>query len=315
MKRYYKPTTLLLCTMLTGCFKQLPASISYNDATTRMIDAEGKVEGEVSISTLQVPTDQPVAQQAISPQLSDQPVGYLQQSQQQEIDDEELDISYYEVVQGDTLQSIAAQHGISVEVLAYANNFSVGYIPQEMELLKIPSPTAKIPPKPASNLDAELNSLGAIGSVREEQGYNVMPEKLEQPAPAQQLQASKFIAPVRGHIITKFGQATPNGKSNGINITAPKGTPIYTSASGRVVYSGFDAKFGNLVIIQLLDNKVFVAYAHMDNLIVKKGQDIMQGEILGHVGATGEVQHPQLHFAIRRDKKPVDPLQFVKIVN
>lgn len=311
MKINYKFTTLLLCSMLSGCFRQLPAEISYNDATTRMINENGQVEGEVAVKALQVPVNQPVAIESTTPNTEEQPMGYLQDpGPAQEEDDS--NVSYYEVVEGDSLKSIAAQHGVTVEALAYANNFSAGYTPQEMELLKIPGPNFKMPPKSSISLDDELQSLGNIGPAQGEQSYNVMPEEISNKTAAEPINR-RFIAPIRGHIITKFGQATPNGKSNGINITAPKGTPIYTSASGKVVYSGFDAKFGNLVIVQLLDDKMFVAYAHMDNLIAKKGQDIMQGEVIGHVGATGEVQHPQLHFAIRKAKKPVDPLKFVKI--
>lgn len=309
MKINYKFTTLLLCSMLSGCFRQLPAAISYNDATTRMINENGQVEGEVAVKALKVPTNQPISIESTTPNTEQQPMGYLQDPATS-LEEDDSNVSYYEVVEGDSLRSIAAQHGVTVEALAYANKFATGYAPQEMELLKIPGPNFKIPPKSSGSLDDELQSLGNIGPAQGEQSYNVMPEQINDKAPTQ---SGRFIAPIRGHIITKFGQATPNGKSNGINITAPKGTPIYTSASGKVVYSGFDAKFGNLVIVQLLDNKMFVAYAHMDNLIVKKGQDIMQAEVIGHVGATGEVQHPQLHFAIRKAKKPVDPLQFVTI--
>lgn len=123
--------------------------------------------------------------------------------------------------------------------------------------------------------------------------------------------APDYIIPVDGTIITKFGDKTEHGVNKGINISAKEGTKVVASASGKIIYADYDAIFGNLVIMKLDNKNVVLSYSHLEDLIVKKGASIKQGEIVGHVGTTGKVKQPQLHFAIREGKNAVDPLKFV----
>lgn len=123
-------------------------------------------------------------------------------------------------------------------------------------------------------------------------------------------QSRKYIRPVDGFIITGFGEQTPIGKSNGINIEAPSGTAVKSIADGMVAYSGHSEKFGNLIIIKL-EHNLYAAYAHMEDLILKKDSIVKQGQVIGHVGLTGQVNEPQLYFAIKEGKTSVDPLKYV----
>jgi murein DD-endopeptidase MepM/ murein hydrolase activator NlpD len=119
--------------------------------------------------------------------------------------------------------------------------------------------------------------------------------------------APSFFWPVSGNVISNFGAASNGERNDGINISAPMGTPIHAAASGTVTYSGNELKdYGNLVLIKH-DGGYVTAYAHADRLIVNRGDVVSRGQVIGYSGSTGDVSSPQLHFEIRRDTQPVNP--------
>lgn len=122
---------------------------------------------------------------------------------------------------------------------------------------------------------------------------------------------AKFTMPVSGKIITKFGDDRGGKKSNGIDISAARGAGVKSIAAGKVVYAGQDPKFGNLVIVKVGSTEMFAAYAHMDDLLLQKDDDVSKGQVIGHVGSTGDVTNPELHFALRKGKTPVDPMGYL----
>lgn len=124
--------------------------------------------------------------------------------------------------------------------------------------------------------------------------------------------ANGFIWPVKGDVLLGFGPQAAKGQNNdGINIAAPKGTPIHAVESGTVAYVGNELKgFGNLVLIKHPDGWVS-AYAHADQLTVKRGQTVAKGQEIGTVGQTGSVSQPQLHFELRRQGEAVDPEEYL----
>lgn len=116
-----------------------------------------------------------------------------------------------------------------------------------------------------------------------------------------------FVWPVNGPVISGFGATSGGARNDGINIAAPKGTPIHAAAGGTVTYASDELKdYGNLVLIKHADGYV-TAYAHADRLIVGKGDIVTKGQVIGYAGSTGDVSRPQLHFEIRHDTAPVDP--------
>jgi murein DD-endopeptidase MepM/ murein hydrolase activator NlpD len=120
-----------------------------------------------------------------------------------------------------------------------------------------------------------------------------------------------FLWPVRGHVIEGFG-AGPGGTHNdGVNIAAPHGTAIEATDGGIVAYTGNELRgYGNLILIKHPGGWIS-AYAHCDLILVKTGQRVARGQVIARVGATGNVSEPQLHFELRRGKKPVDPREYL----
>ena len=140
-----------------------------------------------------------------------------------------------------------------------------------------------------------------------------MPEVKKKPVVASKrisLRGGKL--PVEGKIVSRFGQKYLGAINQGINISAPMDANIYSSSSGEVIHSAYDPKFGNLIIIKSHDEDIFMAYAHMADLNYKIGQNIVEGQVIGHVGQTGKVTKPQLHFAVRKGKIPIDPVGYLK---
>lgn len=134
------------------------------------------------------------------------------------------------------------------------------------------------------------------------------------PAPKPALQQAgggsrDFVWPVSGSVLKGYGASTSGARNDGVNIAAPKGTAIKAAAGGEVVYAGSElAGFGNLILIRHPGGWV-TAYAHADNIAVKEGDLVKQGQQIGTVGSTGNVSSPQIHFELRKGKEPVDPGQ------
>ena len=116
-----------------------------------------------------------------------------------------------------------------------------------------------------------------------------------------------FAWPLSGKVISGFGTTSNGERNDGINIATPMGTPIHAAASGTVSYSGDELKdYGNLLLIKHPGGYV-TAYAHADQLLVRSGDTVTKGQVIGYAGRTGDVSTPQLHFEIRHGTTPVNP--------
>lgn len=121
-----------------------------------------------------------------------------------------------------------------------------------------------------------------------------------------------FRWPVHGLIQV----SSPFGKRRrkfheGIDIRAHRGTPIYASNSGKVIYSSRKIKgYGNMVVI-MHPNNFATVYAHNSKNAVKQGENVDQGQLIGYVGSTGRSTGPHLHFEIRRNELAENPLNYL----
>jgi murein DD-endopeptidase MepM/ murein hydrolase activator NlpD len=97
----------------------------------------------------------------------------------------------------------------------------------------------------------------------------------------------------------------------GIDMAAPIGTPVYAAAAGSVIYSGDQVRgYGNMVVLKHKDGLVTV-YAHNSRLLVRSGEQVAVGQEIARVGDTGRSTGPHLHFEVRRQDVPVDPIPFL----
>ncbi|MBP7337065.1 MAG: LysM peptidoglycan-binding domain-containing M23 family metallopeptidase [Niveispirillum sp.] len=119
---------------------------------------------------------------------------------------------------------------------------------------------------------------------------------------------NRFLWPVKGPILSGFGEKPGGLRNDGINIGAPKGTAVMAADNGIVAYAGNQLKsFGNLVLIRH-DGGWVTVYAHLDAIAVEQGQRVTRGQGIGTVGQTGNVRSAQLHFAVRKGEQVLNPI-------
>ncbi len=101
-------------------------------------------------------------------------------------------------------------------------------------------------------------------------------------------------------------------RHDGVDISGPKGTPIYAAAAGTVIYAGQDfSGYGNLIIIEHGSEKWATFYAHLDGFKVRQGQRVSKGLPIGLMGRTGRATGVHLHFEVRYNLKPIDPMPLI----
>jgi murein DD-endopeptidase MepM/ murein hydrolase activator NlpD len=139
---------------------------------------------------------------------------------------------------------------------------------------------------------------------------NTAPATSTEPSsPAATPSAAGLIWPVNGPITSPFGPRW-GGFHPGIDIGVPMGTPIHAAAAGTVIWCGWETGYGNLVVIDH-HNGLATAYAHQSRIAVSCNQDVGQGQVIGYVGCTGFCTGPHLHFEVRVNGTPVDPLGYL----
>jgi flagellar protein FlgJ len=125
--------------------------------------------------------------------------------------------------------------------------------------------------------------------------------------------------PVRGVLRSNFGvRRDPiNGKHKfhtGVDLAAPRGTPIQAAADGKVVFAGRQRGYGNTVIIEHADGRR-TRYAHAETLLVERGETVKSGQTIAKVGSTGRSTGPHLHFEVIEKGRHLNPLKFLANVS
>jgi murein DD-endopeptidase MepM/ murein hydrolase activator NlpD len=228
---------------------------------------------------------------------------------------------YHKVNSGETGIAIARAYGTPWNEIVALNDLEEPYILRLNQKLLLPATTPSDPANmsieqraAAFNLDIDDIVTGSQPALAEGAAAVEPSDWRKTVTPNATIAtpgggfAGQFIWPVNGKLLAGFG-AMGDGKVNdGLNIAVPSGTPIRASADGVVAYSGDEiGVFGGLILIKHGSGWV-TAYGHADKLNVARGQKVVAGEIIGLAGDSGYVQEPQLHFEIRKDRKPVNPI-------
>ena len=206
----------------------------------------------------------------------------------------------YRVQSGDNLISIAFNFDLDFRALARANSLSPPYtIFVDQELTLDLNKTADIQSARNSRLGVEAPS----NSVARSQGINNLPANIVRQSIAIEDKKVIWEWPSTGEIINGF---SPNG-NKGIDIGGQVGDAVFAAAEGDVVYSGRDVQgIGNLLIVRH-GERYLSAYAHNSKMLVFEGDQVKPGQKIAEIGMdlSGE---PALHFEIRIDGKPTNPI-------
>jgi murein DD-endopeptidase MepM/ murein hydrolase activator NlpD len=232
----------------------------------------------------------------------------------------------YTVASGDTLGRVAHRYRVSVREIAIANGIAPETPLKVGTRLTIPvrtAPPGALPgrPQPGAPVVAQTApphtyapAAAAPGKLASsETAANVhLASPVEAPsAEAAPNGAPGFRWPVRGRIINNFGARVNGSPNDGIDLAVPEGTQVRAADDGVVAYAGNELKgYGNLVLVRH-SNGFVTAYANGNELLVKRNDQVHKGQVILKSGQTGNAAAPQLHFEIRKNSAPVDPMQFL----
>ena len=210
--------------------------------------------------------------------------------------------------EGDDLYRIAELHDVSLSALTRQNKIKHPFKIKPGQKLILPASPIKKAIKKTAPLPHEKPALFPKISKHKEIGSAQLLKKLKRLPQNANL---KFTKPVSGVIVSGFGPKGGGMYNDGINIKGPAGAKIISAEDGVVVYTGHDIKsYGNLVLIKHVRGWI-TAYAHMDQIHVKKGQRVKKRQSIGTIGKTGFVTCPQLHFETRLQGKPQNPALYI----
>ena len=123
---------------------------------------------------------------------------------------------------------------------------------------------------------------------------------------------NSITTPIKGILTSTFGEQREGYYHKGVDLAANTGTKIQAALDGKVSFSGIADGYGKVVIIDHSDNLQTV-YAHCSKLNVSEGDQVLRGQVIAEVGNTGDSTGPHLHFEIRVDGVPIDPLGYTGI--
>ena len=212
---------------------------------------------------------------------------------------------------GDTLYLIAWESGLDYRQLASWNNLAPPYILEPGRRLRLTAGGQEQPSSASmsTGFQTSLNTVSSTNSksnvLAEESVSNDLVTKLQDTGDNRVVKG--WLWPVKGDVIQSF---TGRNGNNGLDIAGEEGSPIRAAADGIVVYAGSGLRgYGYLLIIQH-NEKFLSAYAHNRVLLVNEGATVEVGQIVAEMGST-DAESTRLHFEIRRDGKPVNPLKYL----
>ena len=213
------------------------------------------------------------------------------------------------VKKGETVNSIADLHKTDAPALVKLNKLKYPYVIKVGQQLLLPSKVLYLPPK---------DSFITVKQIPKQKGQKFSKKKTVKKSKEKVVYdkpnrrtSSIFLRPVTGKILSYFGPKKGGLQNDGINISAKAGSPVQSAENGVVVYVGDEIEsFGNMILVKHSDGWMS-AYGHLDEITIKKGQHIKRGQKIGTVGTTGYVKNPQLHFELRKGRRPVNPGQYI----
>ena len=187
---------------------------------------------------------------------------------------------------GENLYRLSRYYGVSVEDIVSANHIrDVSDIPVGTPIV---IPGAAHEPPQASLAAYEPSGPGG---------------------PAARAAGLDFAWPLHGTLSSRFGWRSGN-QHEGIDISARRGSPVHAAEAGRVIYSGWLGSYGRIVIVKHTGAWSTV-YAHNSRNLVEKGDFVERGDVIAEVGASGNASGPHVHFEVRRDRVPEDPMAYL----
>jgi murein DD-endopeptidase MepM/ murein hydrolase activator NlpD len=205
------------------------------------------------------------------------------------------------------------QHAVAAELIASQQQLAVARTSKRATLSSIKGDETELVAE-SKSLQAESATLSAKIQAAQRAAAARSSGPASGSIGAGQPSASGFIWPVNGPITSTFGsRCLGNGDCSshpGLDIGVPAGTPIHAAASGTVIFTGWAGGYGNLTLIDH-GRGLATGYGHQSSIAVGSGAFVSQGQVIGYVGCTGYCFGAHLHFEVRVNGTPVDPLGYL----
>ncbi len=162
---------------------------------------------------------------------------------------------------------------------------------------------------------SSLEIKNIIGRIYQKQKQRETPQKRESPGITLKPKKGIFALPVQGKLISKYGRQKNSDFNtytfnSGIDVSAPLGEVVRAAGSGEVIYTGSIKGYGQIIIIDH-GGRTTTLYAHLSKILIDIRDKIKKGQIIGQVGDSGAVASPRLHFEVRVEGKPTDPMNWL----
>ncbi len=226
------------------------------------------------------------------------------------------------VLSGDTIYGISRRYEVALSRLVQLNDITPPYKIVVGRVLRLPdsvepsAPSGNIvtatPLAPPARKPAAAKQVSKAKPFAKNRNVDPAPRKMPVAVPKPPpLSKRRFLLPVRGRLLSRFGPKGRGLRNDGVNIAASRGTPVRAAENGIVVYSGNALLgFGNMVLLRHA-NGYMTAYAHNEAISVSRGDTVRRGQVIATVGSTGNVASPQLHFEVRKGKRAIDPAKLL----
>lgn len=238
-------------------------------------------------------------------------------------------ISYqrYRVKSNENIKSIARKFGLLEDTIILCNNIKSSNSLKPGDIIEIPNQDGRLIRvskndsllKIANRYGVKWEDIVDVNDISSSQisaGLRIfIPGSKMTQYEKNKFYELTYIWPVKGVISSYFGQRIDPitggyGYHTGIDIKNFYGTPIRATVGGIVSYVGFNNVYGNYIEIKH-NSEIVSVYAHLSAILVKEGDEIKQGQIIGRLGNSGRSTGPHLHFEIRKNGKFVDPLKIL----
>jgi murein DD-endopeptidase MepM/ murein hydrolase activator NlpD len=233
----------------------------------------------------------------------------------------------YKVKSGDSVEGIARRFGLSLDAIIASNDISNVRRLRAGEKIRIPNMdgipytvkngdsyskiavSMQVPLEvilDANDIQSEAINAGAVLFIP---GAKMTKEALREAL------GDSYILPVNGRRTSLFGWRNDpfTGVRNfhaGLDLAAPLGTPVKAAGDGRVSATGYNAVYGNFIIITH-SGGYQTMYGHLNKILVNKGVSVSQGKVIGQVGSTGRSTGAHLHFAAYKNGRAINPLELI----
>ncbi len=291
-----------------------------NHPQTRASRSSMGYEGEVATQSVTVPTWRPSYSGVTGQSTASTTVAGMKRK------------GIHTVVAGDTLGGIAQRYGVGKDEIIQANgmNTSVVRLGQKLKIPSFGSPAntrlaslkskkdkygvdpivTGSPTSVARKKPRIIKGAGApVAYTPPSQAAEFAKRASVKAATPKQTGVSSFRWPAKGRVVSKFGARVNGSANDGIDISVPIGTAVKAAENGTVIYSGSELEeFGKLILVRHSGGWVS-AYAYSSKNLVKRGDRVKRGQTIARSGRSGTARTPKIHFELRKNSSPVNPLK------